>query len=111
VFATVYPLRLRGNLLKPGDLFYMRGRSGVLTVDRGLGTADVHAVLNHIETNEEVMRLYEARLVKIAGGGVLLAGSEVIFRGAKSKGESYRQSWWCVPLAASVRAPEAARAE
>ena len=79
-------------------------------VDRGLGTSDVHAVLNHIETGEELMRLYSARLVKIAGGGVLLAGDEMHFRGAKSKGEPSRQSWWCLPNGRTMPACQDAQA-
>ncbi|MFC5608208.1 hypothetical protein [Variovorax soli] len=80
----------------------------MLTVDRGQGTAEVHAVLHHVETGEEVARLYAARLVKIAGGGVLLSGDDVVFRGSKSKGDRYRQSWWCVPLAAKIKTAEGA---
>lgn len=90
----------------------MHGRAGVLTVDRGLGTSDIHAVLTDVETGEEKARLYAARLVKVAGGGLLLAGNEMIFRGSKSKGEPYRQTWWCVPLAVRpTRAPEAAQSK
>jgi len=107
VFCTVYPLRHRGQLLRPGDAFFMSGRAGVLTVDRGLGTSEVHAVLADVETGDEVLRLYRARLVKIAAGGVLLAGDEVRFRGSKSKGEHFRQSWWCLPAPARPQARDA----
>lgn len=78
----------------------MSGRSGLLTLARGQGTYARHAVLRDPETSAELMRLYNAGVEKVSGGGLLVRGEDMHFRGTKSKGEPSRQAWWVVPAGA-----------
>lgn len=79
-----------GELVAPSDPRYMVGRGGMLMFepDRHL---EMRATLLDIETGNEVFYLSRARLIKAGHGGML-------FGGIKSKGEAWRQSWWCVPM-------------
>lgn len=83
--------------MRPGDTFYMLGRDGMLMFERDRHL-DMRASLFHVETGEELMILSRARVVKAGHGGVLFGGVDMHFRGLKSKGEAYQQSWWCVPM-------------
>ena len=70
---------------------YMRGSSGMLMFepDRHL---EMRATLLDVESGGEVFYVSRARLLKAGHGGMLLGGVDLRFRGAKSKGESFRQS-------------------
>jgi hypothetical protein len=82
--------------MREGDTFYRRGWDGLLVYDF-VEAHGMHAILYDVESGEEKMRLYSARVVKARDGGLLITGEERKFRGLKSKGEAWRQSWWCVP--------------
>ena len=86
-----------GELVAPSDPRYMVGRGGMLMFepDRQL---EMRATLLDIETGNEVFYLSRARLIKAGHGGMLFGGVDLTFRGIKSHGEAWRQSWWCVPM-------------
>jgi hypothetical protein len=96
VFCTVYRLRSLGDLIRPASPFYRAGFDGVLVYDRDRYN-EMAAWLYDIETGEERMSIVRAR-IKIRDGGALISGTEMRFRASKSKGDAYRQTWWCVPL-------------
>ena len=75
----------------------MRSRDGLLVYDKD-AYGQMCAQLLDLETNQEVMRLVSARVVKARDGGVLISGDEMHFRASKDKGRACRQTWWCVPL-------------
>ena len=97
MFCAVYRLRYLGNLITPDEPRYMAGTHGVLSYlpDRHL---EMRATLYRIEDEAEIMFLSRARVVKAGHGGILFGGVDLVYRGVKSKGEAYRQSWWCVPM-------------
>lgn len=96
VFCTLYKLRYLGSLITPNDQMYMRPWSGMLLFDKD-ESHRMRAALYDVETGLERMWLAHPRVIKIGHGGVLIGGAEMYFRGTKSKGESFQQSWWCVP--------------
>ena len=69
---------------------------GMLLFDKDV-LGRMRAALYDVETMNEKMWLARPQVLKIGHGGVLIGGDEMHFRGTKSKGEPYRQSWWCVP--------------
>ncbi|MEJ8821423.1 hypothetical protein WKW80_05145 [Variovorax humicola] len=40
--------------------------------------------------------LHWARVVQIKGGGVMMKGTELLFKGSKSAAIQCVQTWWCI---------------
>lgn len=78
----------------PGALLYLPDRH-----------MEMRATLYRIEDDAEIMFLSRARVIKAGHGGILFGGVDRRFRGVKSKGDEYRQSWWCVPMTKVVLPP------
>jgi len=87
---SAYPLRRLGSPNIPDNPLYMRGRAGLLEYDADSAGRMV-ALLRDVEIGEEIMRLSSARMLKARDGGLLITGTEMHFRAAKSKGEARRQ--------------------
>jgi hypothetical protein len=81
----------------PGNPNYLHSRDGLLVYDKD-SYGEMRAQLFDLETEQELMRLVRARVVKARDGGVLITGDEMHFRATKDKGTARRQTWWCIPL-------------
>ena len=112
MFCNVFVLRYLGNVITRDEPRFMVGTPGALLylADRRM---EMRATLYRIEDDAEIMFLSRARVIKAGHGGILFGGVDLRFRGVKSKGDEYRQSWWCVPMTKVVLPPsqEAAQAE
>jgi len=105
VFCVVYLLRFRGTWL---------GRSQVVEANPFRGILDFRRVapearhrfgaqamvarlldprrLEHSLTHD----LHWAKVVQIKEGGVMIEGTELLFKGAKSAAIRCVQTWWCI---------------
>jgi len=97
-------------LLRPDHPMYRRGWDGLLIYDRVEGRIERHAILHRVVSGDEIVRLYAARVGKVRYGGVLILGTEMHFRASKSKGQGYRQTWWCIPRSKTNRVSRDANA-
>lgn len=107
VFCAVYRLRHLGQELERDVVRHNRALGELVYTERlhdpRPGRSVMAAMLLGADGESYVVPvLDQARVLRIRGKGVLIAGIEVVPRGRGAKiikADRFRQTWWCVPAA------------